>query len=234
MIKRLLRKIKRKIKIITGRISPIRREIKCNFAWYGSDYGGFYVNPDALNTESIVYSFGVGEDISFEKVIIENHNCHVYSFDPTPKSIKWMKNQQLPHNLNFFEYGINNKTGSVNFNLPKNNDYISGSIIKHRNVDENNIVSVPMKCLNDIIAELGHNHIDVLKMDIEGSEFEVIDSILLSTIKIDQILIELHERFFADGKSKVIKLLKTLKDNGYAVFAVSDSFAEVSFIRIRK
>jgi sensor c-di-GMP phosphodiesterase-like protein len=69
-------------------------------------------------------------------------------------------------------------------------------------------------------------------MDIEGSEFEVIDNILSSSIEINQILIELHERFFVDGKARTEKLVRSLRDNGYKVFAVSDSFEEVSFIKM--
>jgi len=175
----------------------------------------------------------VGEDISFEEAIINIHNCNVFSFDPTPKSIEWMKNKDLPLHLTFFEYGLYSKTGYVNFNLPKNKEYISGSITKHPNVDLNDKISVPVKCLLDITKELGHNHIDVLKIDIEGSEYEVVDNILSSEIKIDQILIELHERFFPDGKSKTTEFLKKMKDYGYNIFAVSDSMSEISFTRIK-
>jgi len=230
-MKETIKKILRKLKILTGQISPIRKEIEINYEWYGNKYGGFYVHPNLLNSKSIIYSFGIGEDISFDRAIIEKHKCQVYGFDPTPKSIKWINNQQLPQNFTFLNYGIDSKSGFVNFNLPKNKNHISGSIVKHQNVDDNNIVSVPMKCFKDILNELGHKRIDILKMDIEGSEFEVIDSVLSASIEITQILIELHERFFVDGKTKTTKLLKILKDNGYKVFAVSDSFEEVSFIK---
>jgi len=46
-----------------------------------------------------------------------------------------------------------------------------------------------MKTFDDITRELGHNHIDVLKMDIEGSEYDVIGTILASPVTIDQILV---------------------------------------------
>lgn len=233
MIKQLLKKLKQKLKILTGRISPVRIEVECKHEWYGNTYGGFYVHPDILSKDSIVYSFGIGKDISFDKAIIENHKCHLFAFDPTPKSVNWIKNQQLPSKFRFFEYGIDSKSGFVNFNLPKNKNYVSGSILKHQNVDENNFISVPMKCLTDITNELGHNHIDLLKMDIEGSEYEIIESILSSPVQINQILLELHGRFFVDGKAKTAKLLKTFKDNGYALFAVSDSVEELSFIKTK-
>lgn len=224
--------LKQKIKILTGSISPLKKEVACHHEWYGNSYGGFYIHPDNLTNESIVYSFGIGEDISFDKAVIEKHKCRVFAFDPTPKSIHWIKTQQLPPNFTFFEYGINGKTGFVTFNLPKNKDHVSGSIIRHQNVDANNNVVVPMKCLTDIAAELGHNHIDALKIDIEGSEYDVIDSILSTPVQIDQILLELHERFFSDGKSRTTKLLSSLKDKGYGLFAVSDSLQEISFIKL--
>lgn len=231
-MKEKIKKLIRKIKILIGIIKPIVNEVEINHKWYGNKYGGFYVYPNILNSASIIYSFGIGEDISFDVMLIEEHKCQVFGFDPTPKSIEWINNQQLPSFFTFFDYGIDSKTGHVNFNLPKNKNHISGSVVNHQNVDENNIVSVPMKCLKDIANELGHNHINILKMDIEGSEFEVIDNILSSSIEIEQILIELHERFFVDGKTRTEKLFKSLRDNGYKVFAVSDSFEEVSFIKM--
>lgn len=233
MIKKLLKKLKQNIKIITGSITYIKAEIKINHKWYGNTYGGFYVHPNVLNSKSIVYSFGIGEDISFDREIIKMHNCKVFGFDPTPKSIDWIKKEQLPSNFSFLEYGIDSRTDFVNFNLPINQDFVSGSTISHKNVDEKNMISVPMKSFSDITKELGHTHIDVLKMDIEGSEYHVIESILSSDVKIDQILIELHERFFEDGKLRNKRLLASFAAHGYKVFAVSDSLEEVSFIKVK-
>ena len=68
-------------------------------------------------------------------------------------------------------------------------------------------------------------------MDIEGSEYEIIESILNTDINIDQILIEFHDQFFENRIIKTRKAVKILKENGYEIFAVSDSYDEVSFIR---
>ena len=50
---------------ITRTKQHLKRSINCEHEWYGSEYGGFYVCPSLLNSQSVVYSFGVGEDISF-------------------------------------------------------------------------------------------------------------------------------------------------------------------------
>lgn len=202
----------------------------CKHRWYGNSYGGFYVNPTLLNENSIVYSFGIGEDISFDKAIIEKHNCQVFGFDPTPKSINWIENQELPANFNFLNYGLSEKSGLFDFYLPKNPDWVSGSMVIQDNLNTNEKISVEMKSLEDIVKELGHEQIDVLKMDIEGSEYNVIDSILDSKVFVNQILIEFHDRFFENGVKKTQQAIMKLKEHGYEIFAVSSSYEEISLI----
>ena len=97
------------IKKLLGRYNHITKEIICESKWFGSEYGGFYVLPKLLNKLSIVYSFGIGKDISFDKEIIRAFNCKVYGFDPTPKSIKWCEGQTLPENFIFLHFGIAKK-----------------------------------------------------------------------------------------------------------------------------
>lgn len=46
-----------------------------------------------------------------------------------------------------------------------------------------------MKSINDTITELKPERIDILKIDIEGSEYDVIEYILDIAIPIGQILI---------------------------------------------
>lgn len=224
-------KIKRFRKLTSGNYGHLTKTLNITKNWYGNTYGGFFVCPEFLNENSIIYSIGIGEDISFDLAIIEKHCCNVYGFDPTPKSINWVKKQQdLSSKFNFFAYGIADRTGTVDFYLPKNSEHVSGSFVKQNNVNDKEKVSVEMKSWNDITKALSHHQIDVLKMDIEGAEYDVLDSILESSVPINQILIEFHERFFDDGKNRSIDAIKKLKNHGYEIFGISDSFEEISFI----
>ncbi len=229
----ILGKVKTNLNIVLGRISNLKLGVKIAHQWYGNNYGGFYVHKEKLGKHSIIYSFGVGEDISFDEELIKEFRCKVFAFDPTPKSITWVNNRENPKEFNFFPYGIDDRTGVVEFLLPKNDNYVSGSVINQKNVDEGKKVSASMKCLTDIVQELGHRKVDVLKMDIEGSEYKVLDSILAAPVEIDQILIEIHERFFPDGKERTKKMVETLKSNGYELFGISEGREEISFIKVR-
>lgn len=225
-------KVKRLLRLLTGQLSHLRKTVKINKKWYGNNYGGFYVHPELLNQDSIIYSLGIGEDISFDSAVIKKHNCFVFGFDPTPKSINWVKlNQVLPSKFLFYEYGIADRSGMVDFFLPKNIEHVSGSFVKQHNVTDKQKISVEMKCWNDIVKNFGHKQIDLLKMDIEGAEYNVLDSILESSVPIKQILIEFHDRMFDDGKLKTKNAIQKLKNKGYEIFGVSDTFEEISFIQ---
>jgi FkbM family methyltransferase len=208
----------------------LKPTVNCAAKWYGNSYGGFYVNPSILNQHSIVYSVGIGEDISFDRSIIENHSCHVFGFDPTPKSIDWIKNQKLPPTFAFYAFGLSKESGIVDFYLPKNPSYVSGSAVVQQNVNVTKSVSVIMKSIEDIVQDLEHSQIDLLKIDIEGSEYDIIDSLVSLRTPICQLVIEFHERFFKNGRLKTIEAINKLKKKGFELFAVSDTYEEISFI----
>jgi ubiquinone/menaquinone biosynthesis C-methylase UbiE len=90
-------------------------------------------------------------------------------------------------------------------------------------------VIVQMRSLADIAAEYHHTYIDVLKMDIEGSEFDVIRNFPRNII-FGQIVVEFHERFLNNGKKVLKEMFRILKRNGYYCFAVSECGDEYSFV----
>lgn len=209
-------------------------DIDINYKWYGNEYGGFYVADILLDKDSIIYSVGIGEDISFDKAINSKYGCKVFMFDPTPKSIKWVSNLNLNNQFVFHEYGLYNETCQKTFYLPKKSEHISGSLVQNLNVNSNDSFLVNLLTIEDISKIYGHSKIDVLKIDIEGAEYDVLDSILNSKLEITQILIEFHSRFLSNG----IELTKTavgkLHNSGYKIFAFSKTFEEVSFIKTVK
>lgn len=209
-------------------------QIKLAKKWFGGKYGGFYVHPGKLNENSIIYSVGIGEDISFDLDIISKFNCKVFAFDPTPKSITWVKDNVLVSNKNFIfqEYGISAKSGFFDFYLPKNANHVSGSIVKNSNVDISNSIKLEFRTISQVIEELEHNHIDLLKIDIEGEEYEVLKSILIENIDIKQIVVEFHPNLIKKGIAKTKNMIKTLNKSGYKCFGVSSSYSEFSFIKV--
>jgi FkbM family methyltransferase len=187
----------------------------------------------------IVYSAGVGEDISFDQDIMQEYNhCRILAFDPTPQAIKWIKTQNVSDNYIFTPCGISGKTEFKTLYLSKNPDIDeSASIYVHRKVSENTPITVQMKSLGDIAIENNHQYIDILKMDIEGSEFSVIENLPgIKNLCFGQIVVEFHGNFFKSGDKVVMNSLKFLEQNGYYCFAISRHGMgnEFSFINKQK
>lgn len=228
IMRHYLRKFKRLLKLLVGKDLIIRPNYKCKSIRLGSEYGGWNIIPNDFDKNLIVYSFGVGEDVSFDIALIEKFGIIVHAFDPTPRSISWCKNQNLSSNFILHEYGIADFDGIILFNPPENPNYISHTILERSTKDK--AIEVPVKKLTTLMKELGHDNIDVLKMDIEGAEYSVIKDMKTSNIRPNQLLIEFHHRFPNVGISKTKDTINEIKNMGYRIFWVSESGEEYGFV----
>jgi len=230
-MRRLLRKIKRYLKVLIGLDIWPRIQTKCSVESAGSEHSNWDFNPDTLNSESIVYSFGVGEDISFDLALIDRFGVTVHAFDPTPRSIQWVKEQNTPSKFKMYDYGIASFDGETLLYPPDNPDYVSHSVLRQGVSTQNQAINVQMFRLSTITKKLQHFRIDLLKMNIEGAEYDVISDILTSKINIEQILIEFHHRFEGVGIQKTKDAISSLNQAGYKKFSISDNGQQYSFIK---
>jgi FkbM family methyltransferase len=226
---KFLRKLKRRIRIFLGKDINQKVQITCSTERYGSDYGGWIVCPYYIDSNSVIYSFGVGEDASFDIALIEKFGAVVFAFDPTPKSINWVKEQNFSDKFKMHLYGIASSDGEILFYPPSNPEHVSHTILPDLS-SKDKAITVPVFRLSTIMKKLGHEQIDVLKMDVEGAEYDVIRDIIESNISIKQILVEFHHRTRNVDLSKTREAIHQLNRAGYSVFAVSDRGDEYSFI----
>lgn len=197
--------------------------------------GGWWFTPAGLNEESIVYSLGIGDEIDFDLSIIDQYGVTVHGFDPTPNSIDMLDAFDLPDRFHFHPWAVTAQDGNLKF-YPRLKKDGSKSDVMYTMVAEeetrNDVIDVPAYSLSSITGKLGHQHIDLLKMDIEGAEYEVLDGLLASPIKPTQLLVEFHHRFSGIGLQKTADIIRRLRDDGYRIFAVSEIGREVSFLRV--
>ena len=201
-----------------------------NVKWIGNSYGGFFVDTSLLNSESIVVSVGIGEDISFDRGLHEMGVQKIYMFDPTPKAKIFIDKQNLPDQFRFFEMALSTEDSEMDMFLPKNKNYVSGSLVMNKNIDANDFVKVKCITVSTICSIIENKHIDLLKIDIEGSEYEVLENMLQERIYPKQICVEFHNRFFKDGDQKFKSVVEKLQGKNYRIMGISNTNEEFLFI----
>lgn len=212
----------------------------------GTNYGGWIVPKEMdLNDNSIVYSGGVGEDISFDIKLQSKYNSNIILIDPTVKSITHfhevkqfyktpnfmfsgnIQKDYLSHiknelpNMNKFKYldiGLWNKKDTLRFYKQTNENYVSQSLIQNMfgtTYDEVNVDSI-----KNIMKLLGHSNIDLLKLDIEGAEIKVLNQMLDDSIFPKYILVEFD--LYLKGKdftNETSALVNRLLSHNYSIIA---------------
>lgn len=206
----------------------------------GEKNGKHFITKECLEKRDnlLVYSIGIGEDSSFDNEIINKYKGQVFAFDPTPKAIDYVNKSGLMESplFRFFNYGISSKNDIQKFYLPDNKEHVSGSIIQHELLNKNDVIEVNMKSLITVIKELKHDKIDIIKMDIEGAEFDVLQKFFEDQKEniFDYLCIETHERFFENPKRVLDGFIQLLNKKGYIdIYRECDEylFVEKSLIK---
>ena len=176
---------------------------------YGGNHG-WVVDYSKLNSNSVVYSVGVGSNIDFDLALIEELKLAVYAFDPTPRSIEWIKKQSLSKSFKFIPVGLGSNDGEMEFFPPRKESSTHFSPIDRYDNLGVETIKAPVKTLKSLAQEFGHQTIDLLKMDIEGAEYDVIDNLEEQEVEINQILIEFHHMYKGSLISHKILVYKIL------------------------
>jgi FkbM family methyltransferase len=199
--------------------------------FHGSAYGGWPIVANSLDRDSVVVDIGLGEDISFSESLLQKYGCRVYGFDPTPKSVQYVRGRQSP-NFSLFEVGVAAERGEATFYLPNNAQHVSGSLFCSPHVGQK-AMTVSLVAIDDIHTMIGTERLDLIKLDIEGAEFDLLDApgFGRAAKHTNQICIEFHHRWPEFGKDRTVHAVKRLEEIGFYVAWVSPSNEEVLFVR---
>ena len=199
----------------------------------GAGYGAWPCIANRLHQDSVVYSVGVGFDTGFDQALMAQFGLVIHGFDPTPRVIEWLQQNPQPATFKFHPLGLAWMDGELSFAAPTRENAVSGTVVPAAVADQET-VAVPVSRLSTIMSELGHERLDVLKMDIEGAEYAVLDDMLQSDILPDQLLVEFHHGKRRKGRfpvSATRQRVDALISRGYKVFWASQSGRELALAR---
>lgn len=215
---------------------------KKDMVFLGSKYGGWFIPANfSIHKEDACYFVGAGEDVTFDCSVAAFFPCNVDIFDPTPKAVAHFKklesqvgsggsvsawknmrefnavSSSVFERISFHPFGVAGADGKNKFFLPANPDHVSCSIVNLQKTEDYFIA----ECftLKTIMNKLGHVDIKLLKIDIEGAEYQVIDSIIKNNTFPSLLAIEfdeLHTEMDSNAVNRVGDYVKKIIDSGYS------------------
>jgi FkbM family methyltransferase len=197
MLKRLYKKIKRKI------TSPTERELRVR-EWKKSGNEDLRYHYD-LNQDSIVFDMG-GYRGQWASDIFSMYVCKIYVFEPVKKYCDDIKKRFLKNNrIQVFQFGLSGSNTEISLGL--DND---GSSAFNKENGEQELVQ--LKTASEFIKNNGIQNIDLLKINIEGGEYDLLDHLIESDcIKmIKNIQVQFHD-FVPKADERMQKIREQLK-----------------------
>lgn len=203
--------------------------------YFGTDSCGWAIPAGKIDRESVIVDVGLGEDISFSTALMDRFGCKAYGFDPTPKSIAYVENI-APSGFVLHRVAIANRAGEAAFHLPKNVSHVSGTLTKatHTGVAS---IKVEQITITDVFERTGIRRIDILKMDIEGAEYDVLlgEEFERQAARIGILCIEFHHRWPGYSASMTTRAVEKLRKLGFSCcWRARSTNQEFTFINRRR
>jgi len=147
--------------------------------------GGYLISKSDLYKSEILVSLGISDDISFEKQFIKEKNVDLIAYDGSLTIKFWIKRilvEFLKNPLNFYALKI-----FFSFkNLFKGKRKLIKKFVGLDTIDKNYCT------LSSILDNLDHKDI-FLKIDIEGYEYRLLNTLISNHHNICGLVIEFHD-----------------------------------------
>jgi FkbM family methyltransferase len=154
--------------------------------------GGYVIPMSSVQEADFLISMGVNTDWSFdEHFLAVNPNIHIHAYDHTISGKQFKKNIKKP--LFRLLYGKSSiKEVLYHYSLYRSYKNFFRDKVIHFQERIHNRIDHPFDATLDVVMGRAKGKSIVLKVDIEGSEYRVIDDILRHSDKVSALVIEFH------------------------------------------
>ncbi len=180
------------------------------------------LNLEHINNNSIILDIGANiGDVT--DVIMKNYSPNIYCYEPNIICYNYMRKRFKKNSkIKIFNVAVSNFSGKTFLYFHKKATNISefnerSSLKKEKDgLDVNKKIEVNCINIKEILEK--YNQIDLIKIDIEGSEYEVMPEIIKNKDKIKMVLCETHGNPYGkkipseDGSKLVVKNKIWIKD----------------------
>ncbi len=177
----------------------------------GSSYGGWAVPGELIQPSWICYLVGAGGDVSFDLDLINRYGVRARSFDAVEDYVVRAREQAGDEpRFSVHHAAIAATDGPIRMQVT--HDPASLSVSAAKLYDSQRFIELPGRSLPSLMAEFGDERIDLLKLDIEGSEYEVLPTVDLHALGVKVFDVQLHH---TGSVAEARRLIAGLHEQGY-------------------
>lgn len=152
--------------------------------------GGYLVCKESIRRSKVVFSFGISDDISFETDFKKQNNCQIIAFDPTSTNKFFFKKMVI----NLIKLNLKNLFNSLlNFYNFKKFFYKRNNLLVKKKIGIGGSLPFASISFDKIILLTQEKKDFFLKIDIEGSEYRILDDLIKNSSLIEGLAIEFHD-----------------------------------------
>jgi FkbM family methyltransferase len=181
----------------------------------GSAYGSWIMPGDVIDASWTCYLVGAGGDVTLDLELVRRYGVTARSFDPVLDYVERATyDGRGEPRFSAHHVAIVAADGPVRMQVT--HDAQSGSLSAADLYDSHSYIEVPGRSLQTVMAELGDERIDLLKLDIEGSEYELFPKLDLENLGVKVLAVQLHH----NGSVRAARrLMSALDEQGYDLVA---------------
>lgn len=174
-------------------------------------YGGWTVPGDILGQGWVCYCVGAGGDVSFDMDLVRRYGATVRAVDPVEKYVaQALEEAGGDQRFTIERAALATTDGPLRMQIT--HDLGSESVSPAGLYDSSSFIELPGRTLGSLMAQFGDDHVDLLKVDIEGGEYELIPTLDLAGLGVKVFATQLHHTgTIADAK----RLIGWLGTQGY-------------------
>ncbi|HJH55547.1 MAG TPA: FkbM family methyltransferase, partial [Brachyspira hyodysenteriae] len=169
-----------------------------------------------INENDICIDCGTNMGLFTRLVDVQKGIC--YSFEPNTSLYNHLsKRYKDSKKIYIYNNAVSNKNEKVKF-FTSGDNYVNDQAFTMSYEMTDNYIEVDSIKFSDFIKNdilTKHDFIYLIKIDIEGEEFNVLEDLINENIykKVGYIFVETHERFFENGEERLNKIKKLIEDN---------------------
>jgi FkbM family methyltransferase len=174
----------------------------------GTSYGSWLVPTTKIEDGWICYCIGTGADISFELELLKRWRVQVRSFDAVLHFVEHLRETigQRP-GLTIDQAALALRDGPLRMQV--SHVAASRSVSAAGLYESDLYEEAPGRTLPSLMAQYLDQHVDLLKIDVEGLEYELVPTLDLEGLGVKVLCIQLHHPAGIRGAKELVATLET-------------------------